>query len=312
MIKEAETNNHDNWLDQSAPSDLAPNLVLLVSKRVRARLTVRQGLLDRHWTRAISGSMSSAAIAEFLDLWEATADIALGEEADRTIWRWTSDGKYSAKSAYKMLHTGALPFRGHALIWKTWAPLKVKIFLWLSFMRRHWTNDRRARHSLKIRQECFLCDQEPETIDHILCRCSYTREVWYHICQALGKALPAAANSVLCWWKRLRQGWQGDQQKGFDSIFALTSWAIWKERNARCFRDSATAVQDLLRTIQAETDLWAQAGAKHIWSLRPGGVVPALREFQCCFSVPAGQRRLFVFLFRSLVMVCELLFSLMQ
>jgi len=32
----------------------------------------------------------------------------------------------SAKSAYTSLHTGSIPFRGHAIIWKTWAPLRVK------------------------------------------------------------------------------------------------------------------------------------------------------------------------------------------
>jgi hypothetical protein len=32
-----------------------------------------------------------------------------------------------------MLHAGSVHFKGHHLVWKTWAPLKVKIFLWLSF-----------------------------------------------------------------------------------------------------------------------------------------------------------------------------------
>ena len=54
-----------------------------------------------------------------------------------------------------------------ALIWKTWAPLKVKIFLWLAFRRRHWTGDRRRRHGLETREHCYLCDQAPETIDHV-------------------------------------------------------------------------------------------------------------------------------------------------
>jgi hypothetical protein len=146
----------DRWLQQTTPSDIAPNLVQLVSRSIRSILTVLQGLTNR-WTRAITGSMSTAAIAEFLDLWEATADVNLREEQNMTVWRWTPDGKYSAKSAYKMLHIGSIPLRGHSLIWKTWA-LKVKIFLWLSFRKRHWTNDRRARHGLEAREEGYLCD----------------------------------------------------------------------------------------------------------------------------------------------------------
>ena len=117
----------DRWLHQTAPADIAPNLLQMVSRRIRSTMTVRQGLSNRQWTRAISGSMTTAAIAEFLDLWEVTAEVTLREQPDRTVWRWTPDGKYITKSAYKMLHTGSIPFRGHSLIWKTWTPLKVKI-----------------------------------------------------------------------------------------------------------------------------------------------------------------------------------------
>ena len=66
----------------------------------------------------------------------------LDDRQDRIIWRWTADGNYSAKSAYNMLHAGSMPFLGHRLIWKTWAPLRIKIFLWLIFRRQHWTGDR--------------------------------------------------------------------------------------------------------------------------------------------------------------------------
>lgn len=38
----------DRWINQTAPSDMAPNLVRLVSRRTRARLTVRQGISNRN------------------------------------------------------------------------------------------------------------------------------------------------------------------------------------------------------------------------------------------------------------------------
>jgi hypothetical protein len=135
--------------------------------------------------------MTVTTLTEYLDLWEAAEHTNLSDQPDRTVWRWMPDGTYSAKSAYARLHTGLLPFRGHALIWKTWAPLRVKIFLWLVFRRRHWTNNRRARHGLKAREECYLCDQAVETIAHIPCCCPFSREVWFRICQALGHLLPS-------------------------------------------------------------------------------------------------------------------------
>jgi hypothetical protein len=54
----------------------------------------------------------------------------------------------------------------------------------------------------------------------------------------------------------------------FDSLFALTSWELWKERNARCFRNSTAIVDDVLQIIRTEADRWIEAGA------------PGLRELQ--------------------------------
>ena len=34
-----------------------------------------------------------------------------------------------ASSAYQTLHAGSLPFEGANLTWKTWVPMKAKLFL---------------------------------------------------------------------------------------------------------------------------------------------------------------------------------------
>lgn len=115
---------------------------------------------------SIVGGFSVPALVDYLHLWDAVDSTQLTDQPDKTIWRWTADGTYSAKSAYNMLHAGSTPLLGHKLIWKTWAPLRIKIFLWLAFKRRHWTWDRRARHGLEARELCYLCDQGQETIDH--------------------------------------------------------------------------------------------------------------------------------------------------
>jgi len=150
-------------------------------------------------------------------------NVQLSDQPDRLIWRWTADGSYTARSAYKMLHHGTTSFRGHRLVWKTWAPLRVKIFLWLALRRRHWTADRRARHGLQARETCFLCDQDQETIDHIIAACPFTRELWHHILQALGLQLPAGTASSLAWWQRIRSLTNVQWRKGLDTRYLLWS-----------------------------------------------------------------------------------------
>ena len=143
------------------------------ARRIRHRQSVCMGLHNRTWARSIAGGLPTQAIIDYLHLWNAMANVQLTDQPDKTVWRWTPSGEYTAKSAYLMLHAGSSPFLGHKLVWKTWAPLKIKIFLWLALRRRHWTGDRRRRHGLDARKLCYLCDQEVETIDHIIATCSF-------------------------------------------------------------------------------------------------------------------------------------------
>jgi hypothetical protein len=55
-----------------------------------------------------------------------------------------------------------------------------------------------------------------------------------------------------------------DGRKGLDSLFALVSWRLWKERNARCFREAAFTVPELLLVIRADADLWMRVGAENL------------------------------------------------
>ena len=75
---------------------------------------------------------------------------------------------------------------------------------------------------------------------------------------------------MLSWWRRLRSVFNGDRRNGMDSLFALVSWHLWKERNARCFRESTSTVDDLLHIIKAEADHWIQAGADGLRALAQG------------------------------------------
>src|SRR3954466_8135784 len=98
---------------------------------------------------------------------------------DRPIWAWNELGVYTTPSAYKMLCEGGVRFHSFRAIWKCWAPLACKIFMWLAVQYRLWTADRRTRHGLQDQtSKCYLCDQEEDTVDHILQQCVFSRQVW--------------------------------------------------------------------------------------------------------------------------------------
>lgn len=122
--------------------DVVPSLLDFVSRRNIWTTTVAAGLHGRAWVHQISGGITVPVTHEYLRLCDLVSQIQLGVGDDRIVWKWTPDGKYSSKSAYRTLQMISHPIPGCSRIWKTWAPLRVKIFLWLAIRGHHWTVDR--------------------------------------------------------------------------------------------------------------------------------------------------------------------------
>lgn len=60
------------------------------------------------------------------------------------------------EGAYAALHSASHRIPDCSLVWDTWAPLRVKLFLWLALRRKQWTADSRLRHGLDANEACFL------------------------------------------------------------------------------------------------------------------------------------------------------------
>jgi hypothetical protein len=174
------------------------------------------------------------------------------------------DGRYSASSAYRAFFAGSTALLGAKELWKTKAPARVKFFFWLVLHRRLWTAARRNRHGLQDDDACVLCSQEPETADHLIIGCAFTRELWFGLLDPLGLTalLPTASEDVAPWWLRQRLQLDGVARPAFDSMLLLVSWIIWKERNSRTFTGVSTGVQQLRQKIVREADDWVKAGFK--------------------------------------------------
>ncbi|WVZ66562.1 hypothetical protein U9M48_015765, partial [Paspalum notatum var. saurae] len=222
----------DRWMDGQALCALTSVLASAVSRRDLKSLTVADGLTDVRWIRGITGGLTVAVIEEYIGLWVrrviAGERVSLQENVeDQVVWRWTADGKYSAKSVYLALHHGAQEFLGHRLIWQTWLTLRVKIFLWLAFRRRLWTADRRRRHGLDARDVSFLCDALPESIDHLLVSCSFSRPIWIAVLSKCGVLVPPNnSGTLLQWWEAITAAWPAATRRGGDTIVGLVSWCI--------------------------------------------------------------------------------------
>ncbi|KAK8450477.1 hypothetical protein SEVIR_6G034832v4 [Setaria viridis] len=110
----------DNWLGQSSPCFLAPDLCKLIRSHIRKTRTVAQALHQKQWILDFAGRATVPTLTQYVLLWHAIANVQLhpGVE-DRVSWKWNTSGIYSARSAYRAFFFGATKFASAKLIWRS-------------------------------------------------------------------------------------------------------------------------------------------------------------------------------------------------
>jgi len=78
----------------------------------------------------------------------------------------------------------------------------------------------------------------------------------------LAALVPEHDDDLGAWWLRQRRRPHREARPPFDSLTLLVAWSLWKERNARTFRQTMTSVHDVFRVVVAEADDCIQAGFK--------------------------------------------------
>lgn len=251
----------DPWIDGCSISELAPRLIAAANCRNKSSRTVAAALQHKDWLADIQGALTIQVTTEYIQIRTRVDAIALQNTPDNFIWRWHSSGAYTTKSAYRALFYTEVAVADTRELWRTRAPNKCIFFIWLALHERCWTSDRLQRHGLRDDNFCALCDQEPETLHHLLLFCAYSREVWHKCFRRYGFAYfqPSREETLADWWLRMRKSMPKPGRKQYDSLLILVAWSIWLERNARVFRNNDRWPVNLVEHISSELQQWGSA-----------------------------------------------------
>ncbi|CAN0915030.1 Putative ribonuclease H protein At1g65750 [Linum grandiflorum] len=102
--------------------------------------------------------------------------------SDRLIWPYANSGAYTVHSGYQLVVPFFLPkpvFRPvspidaqcWAHIWDLSITPKLKLFLWKIFRNVLPTRDFMRYKKMNVSEECPVCDQAPESVEHIFLQC---------------------------------------------------------------------------------------------------------------------------------------------
>ena len=166
---------HHNWIEGEAP-----NLFRLVSRKNRS---VQHELWNNNWMRSLRGKITLPVhIEEFASLQIRIQDAHLQQGVrDSITWRWTPDGVYSTRSAYRIQFQGSFRFFRANIIWKAQVENKYKIFAWILVQDKILMAQNLQKRGWPHQDHCVLCNGPLETALHLCLCCPFAKEVWDQI-----------------------------------------------------------------------------------------------------------------------------------
>jgi hypothetical protein len=130
-------------------------------------------------------------------------------------------------------------FEHYGKVWNTWAPAKCRYFVWLVANNKCWKAVRLAKREMDHLEKCPLCDQEEESIDHLLLSCVFARQFWFSLFQQLNlqEFTPQIDTiSFMNWWQMVIDLPLGPRRKGLNSMIILGAWIFLETPQQMCVR----------------------------------------------------------------------------
>jgi hypothetical protein len=196
-------------------------------------------------------------MAEFLTLWSKVQEVQLTDAEDEIRWRWSANGRYSAKSAYFIQLRGSYCSFNSKAIWKAKVEGKHRFFAWLLVQQKILTADNLLIWNIRRDPVCALCAQELEEAAHLCLHCVFAREVWMLVAHWSENLVSVSRPGVGLedWWNSSTNSLPKDRRARVSAIIIYTTWNLWKERNRRVFNNKSSTPSHVLALIKEEVQL---------------------------------------------------------
>lgn len=195
---------------------------------------------------------------------KALSEITLTRDEDKLIWRWSTQGTYSANSVYRAMVEGGKTRWSFNEIWKGWAPPKVQLHLYLLLQDRILTREVLVRRGFQCESQCATCNSGlMESAIHLVYHCSYAQKVWSRIEDKWGSCLvdrdmrvPDSVQALwsASWLKVKRSGAMSKKEWAVRMMGVL--WHLWRQRNDKIFRNKSVPAKVLANNAWSDSNLW--------------------------------------------------------
>ena len=176
---------------------------------------------------------------------------------DKLSLKNAMDKGFSVKSMYKGFDVSpALDFP-HRLVWNPIAPPKIGVFAWEAAWGKVLTLDQLKRRSMTFANRCFMCEEEEETIDHLLIHCKLAKMLWDLILSIVGISwvFPQSVLHTLLAWQGAVVGKK--RKKIWLAAPLCLFWNLWRVRNRLVFDKEIPSAQRIKSNFVTNLWYWA-------------------------------------------------------
>ncbi|XP_022031448.1 uncharacterized protein LOC110932420 [Helianthus annuus] len=261
----------DKWVENRPLHERFPNLYVLESEKgckVSDRYKVGQHGIEWFWG-SNNALTSEDLLCEWADCISAVKEVNIQETSD--VWLWKT-GSVTSDSMVKTIrgeldHINVLN-ETKVLKWLHWIPKKVNCFLWRVVLDRIATKE-----ALQIRRinlsslQCVLCNNEVESVNHLLMTSESAQLVWSLIFQWMNIPLPGYILSVVQLLETIdSHSWQKKIKRAVYVVVAATCWNLRLMRNECIFKNKSPNITNLIGNIKAISYTWIKnrAGLQEI------------------------------------------------
>ena len=176
---------------------------------------------------------------------------------DKFLLKNDKEKGFSVKIMYKgfdLSPTFDFPYR---LVWNLVVPPKIGVFAWEATWGKMLTVDQLKRRGMAFTNRCFMCEEDEETIDHLLIHCKRVKMLWNLLLSIVGTSW-VFPHLVLYTLLALQGAAVGKKRKKIWLAAPLCLfWTLWRARNRLVFKNEGTSDQKIKANFVF--NLWAWA-----------------------------------------------------
>ena len=254
----------DLWWGEQPLGSQYPRLFRVVTDKNILIPSILSSARPLSWNFNFRCNLSDSKIEELKSLMRSFDCLHLSPSVlDETSRSLSSLGLFTVKSFFLALShpSGLSPIFPTNFVWNFQVSFKVKSFIWLVAHKKVNTKNllqlRRPYKTLSP-NVCKLCIKHGESADHLFLRCYLTMGLWHRLFQiAKMDWVPPRSISNL-----ITINYKGFGKSKRSIVLWQTAcialiWVVWRERNARIFKDKARNSENLWDTIHFLASFWA-------------------------------------------------------